>query len=48
MKDIFLRMTNRKDGVSRIKFNYTATVLEPNADSLSEMDVGFGKLTSNL
>ena len=36
---IFLRITNRKDGISRIKFNYTATVLEPNPDSLSEMDV---------
>lgn len=31
--------SSRKDGVSRIKFNYTATVLEPNVDSLSEMDV---------
>lgn len=29
----------RKDGISKITLNYTATVLKPASDSLSEMDV---------
>ena len=30
---------SRKDGISKITLNYTATVLKPASDSLSEMDV---------
>ena len=33
---VFIR---RKDGISKITLNYTATVLKPASDSLSEMDV---------
>ena len=32
-------LINRKDGISKITLNYTATVLKPAVDSLSEMDV---------
>jgi hypothetical protein len=32
-------LISRKDGISKITLNYTATVLKPAVDSLSEMDV---------
>ena len=42
-----LDLINRKDGVSRINFNYTATALKPNPESLLEMDVECSLLESD-